>query len=78
MQDLGKGRRYECFGLIIGYWCLVAFQLSDKFGISWQIVPTILGELMRDKDPAKAGRVMGALMKMKKLDIAELKKAHEG
>jgi predicted 3-demethylubiquinone-9 3-methyltransferase (glyoxalase superfamily) len=52
--------------------------LTDKFGVSWQIVPSILGKLMGDKDPAKAGRVGQALMKMVKLDIAALKRAHEG
>ena len=52
--------------------------LKDKFGLSWQIVPTILGELMKDKDPEKTNRVMQAIMQMKKLDIAELKAAYEG
>ena len=52
--------------------------LSDKFGVSWQIVPTILGELMADKDPAKASRVAQAMMKMIKLDIKALKQAYEG
>jgi predicted 3-demethylubiquinone-9 3-methyltransferase (glyoxalase superfamily) len=52
--------------------------LKDKFGLSWQIVPTILGELMQDKDPKKSERVMKALMKMTKLDIAGLKRAYEG
>jgi predicted 3-demethylubiquinone-9 3-methyltransferase (glyoxalase superfamily) len=52
--------------------------LKDKFGVSWQIVPAILERLVTDKDPAKADRVMAALMKMKKLDIAELKRAHAG
>ena len=52
--------------------------LTDKFGVSWQIVPTILGELMADKDPAKAGRVAQAMMKMIKLDIKALKQAYEG
>jgi predicted 3-demethylubiquinone-9 3-methyltransferase (glyoxalase superfamily) len=51
--------------------------LTDRFGLSWQIVPTILGKLMTDKDAKKAQRVMGALMQMGKLDIAELKQAHE-
>ena len=51
--------------------------LKDKYGISWQIVPTILGELMQDKDPAKAARVTEAMLKMVKLDIAELKRAYE-
>ena len=52
--------------------------VTDKFGVSWQIVPSILGKLMGDKDPAKASRVGQALMKMVKLDIAALKRAHEG
>lgn len=52
--------------------------LQDKFGVSWQIVPTALGELMRDKDPEKSKRVMQAMLKMKKLDIAELRRAYEG
>jgi len=51
--------------------------LTDKFGVSWQIVPTILGELMSDKDPKKKAKVMHALLQMKKLDIALLKKAYE-
>src|SRR5688572_24051077 len=46
--------------------------LKDKFGLSWQIVPTVMNELMSDPDPAKAGRTMTAMLKMKKLDIAEL------
>jgi predicted 3-demethylubiquinone-9 3-methyltransferase (glyoxalase superfamily) len=52
--------------------------LTDKFGVSWQIVPSILGTLMTDKDPKKSERVMQALMQMKKLDIAKLKQAYEG
>jgi predicted 3-demethylubiquinone-9 3-methyltransferase (glyoxalase superfamily) len=52
--------------------------LKDKFGLSWQIIPSILGELLRDKDPEKAARVMAAMLKMVKLDIEGLKKAHEG
>lgn len=52
--------------------------LKDKFGLSWQIIPTSLGQLLGDKDPAKAGRVMQAMLKMKKIDIAELRKAYEG
>lgn len=51
--------------------------LKDKFGLSWQIVPTILGELMQDKDPIKVSRVTRAMLEMKKLDIAELQKAFE-
>ena len=49
--------------------------LKDKFGFSWQIVPTELGKLMSNKDPQKSGRVMDALLKMRKLDIAKLKAA---
>jgi predicted 3-demethylubiquinone-9 3-methyltransferase (glyoxalase superfamily) len=49
--------------------------LKDKFGLSWQIVPTILGELMSDKDPVKSQRVMEAMLKMVKLDIKKLKDA---
>ena len=52
--------------------------LKDKFGLSWQIVPTELGKLMSAKDPAKANRVMQALLQMKKLDIAKLEQAAEG
>lgn len=51
--------------------------LQDKFGVTWQIVPTILGEMLRDEDPMKANRVMKAMMKMVKLDIKGLKQAHE-
>ena len=52
--------------------------LQDKFGVSWQIVPTVLFEMMTDKDPKKADRVMSAMMEMKKLDIGGLKRAYEG
>jgi predicted 3-demethylubiquinone-9 3-methyltransferase (glyoxalase superfamily) len=52
--------------------------LKDKFGVSWQVVPTILEELMTDPDPKKAERTMAAMLKMKKLDIAELKRANAG
>ena len=50
--------------------------LKDKFGLSWQIVPAILIKLLGDKDRDKAGRVMGAMLKMKKIDIAGLKRAY--
>jgi predicted 3-demethylubiquinone-9 3-methyltransferase (glyoxalase superfamily) len=49
--------------------------LKDKYGLSWQIVPTVLGELLSDKDAAKAQRVMDAMLKMVKLDIKKLKQA---
>jgi predicted 3-demethylubiquinone-9 3-methyltransferase (glyoxalase superfamily) len=52
--------------------------LKDKFGLSWQIVPTILKQFLKDKDPEKTNRVMQAVMKMRKLDIAQLKAAYEG
>jgi predicted 3-demethylubiquinone-9 3-methyltransferase (glyoxalase superfamily) len=52
--------------------------LQDKFGVSWQIVPTALMELMRDKDPAKSKRVMEAMLKMTKLDVEQLKRAYDG
>jgi len=51
--------------------------LKDRFGLSWQIVPDVLLELMADPDRAKAGRVAAAMMKMVKLDIAQLKAAAE-
>ena len=47
--------------------------LKDKFGLSWQIVPTILGKLLKGDDPEKSKRVMNAMLKMKKLDIKTLK-----
>ena len=52
--------------------------LKDKYGMSWQIVPKALVELLQDKDPAKANRVMQAMMKMIKIDIETLKRAAEG
>jgi len=52
--------------------------LKDKYGLSWQIVPTVLGELLSDPDPVKSKRVMEALLQMSKLDIATLKRASEG
>jgi predicted 3-demethylubiquinone-9 3-methyltransferase (glyoxalase superfamily) len=52
--------------------------LKDKFGVSWQIVPTVLPALLGDKDRTKADRVMKALLQMKKLDIAALQRAHSG
>jgi predicted 3-demethylubiquinone-9 3-methyltransferase (glyoxalase superfamily) len=52
--------------------------LRDKFGVSWQVIPSILGRLLTDKDPARAGRAMQAMLKMKKLDIAALQRAGDG
>jgi predicted 3-demethylubiquinone-9 3-methyltransferase (glyoxalase superfamily) len=52
--------------------------LKDKFGVSWQVVPRGVVEMMTDKDAQKSGRVMQALMQMKKLDIEKLKQAYEG
>jgi predicted 3-demethylubiquinone-9 3-methyltransferase (glyoxalase superfamily) len=49
--------------------------LKDKFGVSWQIVPTVLSELLNDRDPAKANRVMAALLQMKKLELDALRQA---
>jgi predicted 3-demethylubiquinone-9 3-methyltransferase (glyoxalase superfamily) len=51
--------------------------LKDKFGLSWQIVPSVLGELLNDPDAEKAGRVMNAMLQMKKIDIAGLRAAYE-
>jgi predicted 3-demethylubiquinone-9 3-methyltransferase (glyoxalase superfamily) len=52
--------------------------LKDKFGVSWQIVPTALIEMATGKQPEKSQRMMRALMRMTKLDIAELKKSYDG
>ena len=52
--------------------------LKDKFGVSWQIVPSVLGEMMSDPDPQRAQRVTEAMLKMIKLDINELKQAYDG
>ena len=51
--------------------------LQDKYGVSWQIVPTLLVKLLNDPDPLKAQRVMAAMLEMKKIDIAALQRAHE-
>jgi len=52
--------------------------IRDRFGLSWQITPTILVEMLGDPDPKKSRRVMEAMLKMKKIDIAALKRAYEG
>jgi predicted 3-demethylubiquinone-9 3-methyltransferase (glyoxalase superfamily) len=51
--------------------------LKDKYGLSWQIVPTVLGEMLQDKDAEKSQRVMKAMLQMDKLDINTLKQAYE-
>ena len=52
--------------------------LKDKYGLSWQIVPIQLTQMLQDKDQQKAGRAMAAMMKMKKIVISELKQAFDG
>jgi len=52
--------------------------LRDRFGVSWQIIPTALSRMLQDKDRARAGRAMQAMMKMSKIDIAALQAAYEG
>jgi predicted 3-demethylubiquinone-9 3-methyltransferase (glyoxalase superfamily) len=52
--------------------------LKDKFGLSWQVVPSILPQMLADSDSAKSERAMDALMRMKKFDIATLQRAHAG
>ena len=66
-EALGKGGSVEQCG-----W------LKDRYGLSWQITPKVLAEMMKDKDRAKARRVAEAMMKMVKLDVAELRKAYNG
>jgi predicted 3-demethylubiquinone-9 3-methyltransferase (glyoxalase superfamily) len=65
-EKLSKGGRTDQCG-----W------LQDKFGLSWQVVPQILGELLHDKDPQKSQQVMKAMLQMTKLDIKRLKEAHD-
>jgi len=64
---LGEGGSYQPCG-----W------LQDKFGLSWQIIPGILSRMLGDKDRARAGRAMQAMMKMSKIDIAALQAAYDG
>ena len=52
--------------------------LKDKYGLSWQVNPVVLGEMLQDEDPEKAKRVMEAMLQMDELDIETLKKAYEG
>jgi predicted 3-demethylubiquinone-9 3-methyltransferase (glyoxalase superfamily) len=51
--------------------------LKDKFGLSWQVIPSILGKLLRDKDAEKSKRVMNAMLQMDKIDIKKLKQAYD-
>jgi predicted 3-demethylubiquinone-9 3-methyltransferase (glyoxalase superfamily) len=51
--------------------------LTDKFGVSWQIIPRVLGELLGDEDPEKANRVMNAMLQMNKIEIDGLRRAYE-
>jgi predicted 3-demethylubiquinone-9 3-methyltransferase (glyoxalase superfamily) len=52
--------------------------LKDRFGVSWQVVPIVLGEMLQDKDPEKSRRVMAAMLQMKKIDINALEAAYAG
>ena len=65
-EKLSEGGETDCCG-----W------LRDKYGVSWQIVPSVLGELMQDRDPERSQRAMKAMLQMEKLDIARLKQAYE-
>jgi predicted 3-demethylubiquinone-9 3-methyltransferase (glyoxalase superfamily) len=52
--------------------------LKDRYGLSWQVIPKVLGKLLQDKDPVKSKRVMEAMLQMGKIDIEKLKQAYEG
>ena len=52
--------------------------LKDTYGVSWQIMPTVLDEMLSDSDAEKSERVMKAMLLMKKIDIAELERTHDG
>ena len=52
--------------------------LKDPFGVSWQIVPSRLGDLLADPDPARAGRAMQAMLAQRRIDIAEIERAADG
>src|SRR6267378_33631 len=51
--------------------------LKDRFGVSWQIIPSVLGEMLQDKDTRRAGRVMQAMLKIEKIDIKALQQAYD-
>ena len=57
---------------------VVCGWLKDKFGVSWQVVPAVLNEMLRDGDPEKVARVTQAFLRMKKFDVNELRKAYRG
>jgi predicted 3-demethylubiquinone-9 3-methyltransferase (glyoxalase superfamily) len=52
--------------------------LKDKFGLSWQVTPTVLIDMLQDKDPKKAERVMNAMLEMQKIEIPKLQAAYDG
>jgi predicted 3-demethylubiquinone-9 3-methyltransferase (glyoxalase superfamily) len=56
---------------------LMCGWLKDKYGVTWQIIPKQLPDMLRDKDPARAKRVMDSMMQMKKIDLAELQRAYD-
>ncbi len=66
-QKLSRGGRIRQCGWV-----------TDKFGVTWQIVPTALGKLLGDRNEAKAQRAMQAMLRMQKLDLAALQRAHQG
>jgi predicted 3-demethylubiquinone-9 3-methyltransferase (glyoxalase superfamily) len=66
-QKLGDGGEYSVCG-----W------LKDRYGLSWQIVPTVLGEMLSDPDVAKSQRVMEVMLKMNKIEIEPLREAYDG
>lgn len=70
-----RGRREE---LSLGGEQQQCGWLKDRFGVTWQIIPTVLGELMQDKDPEKSRRVVQAMLQMSKIDIDTLLHAHRG
>lgn len=69
---------YYWYKLLEGGEAQMCGWLKDKYGLSWQIIPEALGQLMGDPDPEKAGRVMEAMLKMVKIDITVLRKAYDG
>jgi predicted 3-demethylubiquinone-9 3-methyltransferase (glyoxalase superfamily) len=52
--------------------------LKDKYGLSWQIIPKVLGELLSGKEPEKSGRAMQAMLKIQKIDVKTLQEAYDG